>query len=68
MIGVIQMAKQFNDDKIAFTFRVDTTAYEKSKKIAKKELRSVNSQLEYFILKAVEQYETDNGEINLDDE
>ena len=52
-----------NKDKTAFTFRIDTTAYEKSKLIAKRELRSANSQLEYFIIKGVEQYEKEHGEI-----
>ena len=52
-------------DKIAFTFRIDSTIYEKAKTIAKKELRSANSQLEYFILKGVEQYERENGIVEI---
>ena len=56
------------DDKVAFTFRVDSTAYEKSKVIAKNELRSVNSQIEYFVLLGVKQYEKENGVIILSDE
>jgi hypothetical protein len=52
------------NEKAAFTFRVDSIAYEKAKVIAKRELRSTNGQLEYFILKGVEQYEKEHGIIN----
>ena len=62
------MPKKQTDDKVAFTFRVDSTAYEKSKIIAKNELRSVNSQIEYFVLLGVKQYEKENGVISLSDE
>ena len=64
---MVYISKQFPDYKVAFTFRVDSVAYEKSKIIAKKEFRSLNNLLEYFILKSVEEYEKENGEININD-
>ena len=62
------MPRKSIDDKVAFTFRVDPTAYEKSKVIAKNELRSINSQIEYFVLLGVKQYEKEHGVIALSDE
>ena len=54
--------------KQQFTFRLDDTTFLKSKVIARKEERVLNSQLEYWIKKAVEQYEHDNGHIILEAE
>jgi len=49
--------------KMSTNFRIDETVYKKIKIIAKKEYRSINSQLEYFIMKEVKEYEKVNGEI-----
>ena len=46
--------------KLATQLRLDETIYEKIRIIAQKELRSINSQMEYFILKGVEDFEKEN--------
>ena len=51
--------------KTSTNFRIDEIAYKKTKIIAKNEKRSINSQLEYFIVKGVKEYEKTNGEIIL---
>ena len=48
---------------VSFSLRIDEDLYAKLKYIAQKEMRSVNSQYEYFLLKCVEQYEEENGVI-----
>lgn len=53
------------DNKVAFQMRLDETTHKKVKIIADKELRSLNSQLEYFILREVNRYENDYGIISL---
>ena len=53
--------------KISTNFRIDENAYKKTKVIAKKEKRSINSQLEYFVIKEVEKYEKENGKIIVED-
>ena len=52
-------------NRLPFTFRLDEDTYEKVKVIARKEERVLNSQLEYWIKKGVEQYERENGVISL---
>lgn len=49
--------------KISTNFRINEIAYEKTKIISAKENRSINSQLEYFVIKSVEEYERLYGEI-----
>ena len=49
--------------KTSTNFRIDEIAYKKTKIIAKNEKRSINSQLEYFVIKGVKEYENLNGEI-----
>ena len=53
--------------KISTNFRVDETAYKKTKIIAKKEKRSINSQLEYFVIREIKEYEKENGEIIIEE-
>jgi len=53
--------------KISTNFRIDEIAYQKTKIIAKNEKRSINSQLEYFIIKCVKEYENVYGEIVVED-
>lgn len=55
-------------NRIAINFRLDETAHAKAKIIARKEDGPLNGQLEYWVKKAVEQYEKDNGVIHLEDE
>ena len=54
-------------NRIASQYRFNETLHAKSKVIAEKENRNLNSQLEYFIKKGVEQYEAENGEIILNE-
>ena len=54
-------------NRIATQFRIDDTIYKKAKVVAKSESRTLNSQVEYFIKKGVEQYEAENGEIILNE-
>ena len=51
-------------DKTTTQIRVDTLTYEKTRLIAKRELRSVNNQIEYFMMKGVETYEKERGVID----
>lgn len=52
-------------DKAVTQVRIDTELYEKLKYIADDELRSINSQIEFFVKRGIESYEKDQGEINL---
>ena len=48
------------------TLRIDETNYDKAAYIAKKDLRNMNNFIEVCIVKAIEEYESKNGEIQLD--
>ncbi len=52
--------------KMATQIRLDENNYKKLKQIADRELRSLNAQMEYFLIKGVEQYEKENGIVNVD--
>ena len=52
--------------KISTNFRIDEYIYEKTKILASKEKHSINSQMEYFLLKGVEAYEKTHGEIKIE--
>ena len=54
--------------KIALQLRLDEKAHSKLKIIAEKELRSLNSQLEYFIKQGIEGYEKEVGVVANQDE
>ncbi len=49
--------------KTAFQLRLDEQAHQKVKQIAEREFRSLNAQLEYFIVRGIEQYEREHGEM-----
>lgn len=53
--------------KIASQMRYDETLYEKTKIIAENEFRSVNAQIEYFMKKGIDAYESEHGPIKLPD-
>ncbi|MCL2513562.1 MAG: hypothetical protein FWF08_06640 [Oscillospiraceae bacterium] len=53
--------------KISTNFRIDETVYKKTKAIARDERRSINSQLEYFVLKGVREYEKEYGTVNIEE-
>lgn len=46
--------------KIATQLRIDEDVYERLRKVADREIRSINAQMEYFIIRGLEQYEIDN--------
>ena len=48
--------------------RIDEALLKKVKVIARNESRNMNSQIEYFIKKGVDQYEAEHGNINPEDE
>ena len=51
--------------KMSSQIRLEEKLYDKVKAIAEKELRSMNAQMEYFIIRGVENYEIDNGEVTI---
>ena len=50
--------------KIATQIRLDELTHIKLKHIAEKELRSLNAEMEYLILKGIEAYEEEHGFID----
>ena len=50
--------------KIATQIRLEEDTYSKLKRIAELELRSLNAQMEYFIIKGTEQFERENPAIH----
>ena len=50
-------------ERIAFQVRLEESTHAKLKYIADKELRNLNSQLEYYVLKGIEKYEKEHGTI-----
>lgn len=46
--------------KIALQLRLEEETHSKLKEIADKELRSLNAQIEYFILKGIENFYSDS--------
>ena len=55
-------------NRVATQLRIEESAHIKSKLIAEKECRPLNSQFEYFIIKGIERYEKENGPIPFPEE
>lgn len=55
------------DKKIALQLRLDEATHQKLKNISNAELRSLNAQIEYFILKGVRDYENKHPNFNQKD-
>ena len=53
--------------RIALQMRLDETTHKKLKVISERELRSLNAQIEYFILQGIQDYEADHGSISLEE-
>lgn len=53
--------------RIATQIRINEVVYQKAKIIAKSENRNANAQIEYFVKKGVEAYESKHGPISLPD-
>ena len=54
--------------KVPFTTRFEDVVHAKIKKIAKKEVRSLANMIEYLVIKEMEKYEAENGEIEITEE
>lgn len=46
--------------KIVISLRLNENLHQEIKEISEKELRSINAQIEYFILKGIEDYKKNN--------
>lgn len=46
--------------KIVISLRLNENLHQQLKEISEKELRSINAQIEYFILKGIEDYKKNN--------
>lgn len=51
--------------KIALQVRLDENTHQKLKVISEVELRSLNAQLEYFVIQGIKAYESTHGDIIL---
>lgn len=54
--------------KIALQVRLDETLHAKAKVIANTEIRSLNSQIEYFIVMGIKKYEEEHGSIPINND
>ena len=50
--------------KVALQVRLEESTHKKLKVISDNELRSLNSQLEYFILQGIKTYEDSHGSVD----
>lgn len=55
-------------NEVSIQFRMNENTHKKLKLIAALQLRSLNSQIEFFALEGIKKYEKDNGEIKISDE
>lgn len=53
-------------NKVALQVRFDEHTYVKLKQISTDELRSLNAQIEYFVIKGIQQYEEQHNEGKLE--
>lgn len=51
--------------KVALQIRIDETTHQKLKVIAEDELRSLNAQLEYFVIQGIKEYEMTYGMVDV---
>lgn len=51
------------ESEVSIQFRMKESTHTKLKVIAASQLRSLNSQIEFFALEGIKKYENDNGEI-----
>lgn len=49
--------------RVALQFRMDEETHNRVRAIAARELRSLNAQIEYFVIKGIIAYEKENGPI-----
>ena len=53
-------------NKVALQVRLDEKVHAQLRIVAEEEVRSLNSQLEYFVIKGIQKYEQENGMIELE--
>lgn len=51
--------------KVALQIRLEESTHQKLKVIADSELRSLNAQLEYFILQGIKEYEANHDSVDV---
>lgn len=51
--------------KVALQIRLDEATHQKLKVIAEGELRSLNAQLEYFVIQGIKEYEMTYGMVDV---
>lgn len=54
-----------DNSKVSLQLRLPDEIHKKVKKISDKERRSLNAQIEYFIIKEIENYEREHGIIEI---
>jgi len=55
------------ESEVSIQFRMKESTHAKLKSIAASQLRSLNSQIVFFALEGIKEYEREHGEIILDD-
>lgn len=55
------MSKVPQSEKKQMLLRLSEEIYNELKEVSEKELRSINAQIEYFILKGIEDYKKNNS-------
>ncbi len=53
-------------NKVALQVRLDEKVHAKLRIVAEEKVRSLNSQIEYFVIKGIQKYEQENGIITID--
>lgn len=53
------------ENEVSIQFRMKESTHAKLKVIAASQLRSLNSQIEFFALEGIKKYEFENGKIKL---
>lgn len=56
------------ESTVAFQLRIKESTHRKLRAISSTELRSLNNQIEYFLLKGIADYEAANGPVELPSE
>ena len=52
-------------NKVALQVRLDAKVHANLRIVAEEEVRSLNSQIEYFVIKGIQKYEQENGIISI---
>ena len=55
------------ESEVSVQFRMRESTHQKLKEVANSELRSLNSQIEYFVLKGIREFEKRNGKVIMEE-